>query len=116
MNPFIPHFTNECLSSIDQNKTNWPVVSKKDLIEEEINLVVQINGKKRSILRVKRDITEEEILKVMKLNQEIEKFLTKQSIKKVIFVPNRLIKYYNINNAKKKFFTAIFFIFIFLWL
>ena len=91
MNPFMPHFTNECLSSIDQNKTNWPVVSKEDLIEEEINLVVQVNGKKRSILRVKRDITEEKILKIIKLNQEIEKFLTKQSIKKVIFVPNRLI-------------------------
>ena len=91
MNPFMPHFTNECLSSIDQNKTNWPVVSKEDLIEDEINLVVQVNGKKRAVLKVKQDITEEEILKITKINQEIEKFLAKQSIKKVIFVPNRLI-------------------------
>jgi len=91
MNPFIPHFTNECLTSIDQNKIKWPVVSKKDLIEEEINLVIQVNGKKRTVLKVKRDITEKEILKIIKINQEIEKFLAKRSIKKVIFVPNRLI-------------------------
>ena len=91
MSPFIPHFTNECLSSIDQNKTNWPIVAQKDLVENEINLVVQINGKKRAILKVKRDMGEKEILKATKLSQDVEKFLTKQSIKKIIFVPNRLI-------------------------
>ena len=91
MNPFIPHFTNECLSSIKQNKATWPIVAKEDLIEDEINFVVQINGKKRAVLKVKRDMSEKEILKTTKLSQDIEKFLTKQSIKKVIFVPNRLI-------------------------
>ena len=91
MNPFLPHFTNECLNSIDQNKTTWPIVAKKYLIEDEINLVVQINGKKRAILKVKRDISEKEILKIIKINQEVEKNLRKQSIKKIIFVPNRLI-------------------------
>ena len=91
MNPFIPHFTNECLSSIKQNKATWPIVAKEDLIEDEINFVVQINGKKRAVLKVKRDMSEKEILKTTKLSQDVEKFLTKQSIKKVIFVPNRLI-------------------------
>ena len=91
MNPFIPHFSNECLSLINENKIDWPTVSKEDLIEEEINLVVQINGKKRSILKVKRDTIEKEILKIVKLNQETEKFLKDQKIKKIIFVPNRLI-------------------------
>ena len=91
MNPFIPHFTNECLNSIDQNETTWPIVAKEDLIEDQINLVVQVNGKKRTILKVKRDISENEILKIIKLNKEVEKFLIKQIIKKIIFVPNRLI-------------------------
>ena len=91
MNPFMPHFTNECLESINQNQINWPTVSKKDLIEEEVNFVVQINGKKRAILRVKRDIIEKEILKIIKLNQEVEKFLKGQKFKKIIFVSNRLI-------------------------
>ncbi|MDB3903786.1 class I tRNA ligase family protein, partial [Candidatus Pelagibacter sp.] len=91
MNPFIPHFTNECLSSIEQDKRTWPIVAQKDLIENEINLVVQIDGKKRAILKVKRDMSEKEILKAIEISKDIEKFLTKQSIKKIIFVPNRLI-------------------------
>ena len=91
MNPFIPHFTSECLKSINQNEISWPTISKEDLIEEEINFVVQINGKKRAILKVKRDITEKEILKIIEPNQEIEKFFKGQKFKKIIFVQNRLI-------------------------
>ena len=52
---------------------------------------MQINGKKRAILKVKRDVVEKEILEIIKLNLEIEKFLKDQIIKKSIFVPNRLI-------------------------
>jgi leucyl-tRNA synthetase len=91
MNPFMPHFTSECLRSINQNEVSWPSISKEDLIEEEINFVVQINGKKRAILKVKRDIIEKEILKIIKLDQEIEKFVKGQKFKKIIFVQNRLI-------------------------
>jgi leucyl-tRNA synthetase len=91
MNPFIPHFSNECLNTINEYQIKWPKVSKGDLIEEDINFVVQINGKKRAILKVKRDMIEKEILETIKLNQEIEKFINNQKIKKSIFVPNRLI-------------------------
>ncbi|MDA7446324.1 leucine--tRNA ligase [Candidatus Pelagibacter ubique] len=91
MNPFIPHFSNECLNTINGNQINWPKISKEDLIEEDINFVVQINGKKRAILKVKRDVVEKEILEIIKTNLEIEKFLKDQKIKKSIFVPNRLI-------------------------
>ncbi|MDA9065149.1 leucine--tRNA ligase [Candidatus Pelagibacter sp.] len=91
MNPFIPHFSNECLNTINEDQIKWPKVSKGDLIEEDINFVVQINGKKRAILKVKRDMIEREILETIKLNQEIEKFINNQKIKKSIFVPNRLI-------------------------
>ncbi|MDC1169088.1 leucine--tRNA ligase [Candidatus Pelagibacter ubique] len=91
MNPFIPHFSNECLNTINEDQIKWPKVSKGDLIEEDINFVLQINGKKRAILKVKRDIIEKEILETIKLNQEIAKFINNQKIKKSIFVPNRLI-------------------------
>ena len=91
MNPFIPHFSNECLNTINEDQIKWPKISKEDLIEEDINFVVQINGKKRAILKVKRDVVEKEILEIIKLNLEIEKFLKDRIIKKSIFVPNRLI-------------------------
>ena len=91
MNPFIPHFSNECLNAINENQIKCPKISKEDLIEENINFVVQINGKKRAILKVKRDIVEKEILEIVKLDLGVEKFLKGQTIKKSIFVPNRLI-------------------------
>ncbi|MDB9759274.1 leucine--tRNA ligase [Candidatus Pelagibacter sp.] len=91
MNPFIPHFSNECLNTINEDQIKWPKISKEDLMEEYINFVVQINGKKRAILKVKRDVVEKEILEIIKVNLEIEKFLKDQIIKKSIFVPNRLI-------------------------
>ena len=91
MNPFIPHFSNECLSTINENQINWPTVIKEDLIEDKINFVVQINGKKRAILNIKRGTMESDILETIKMNQEVKKFLKDQKIKKSIFVPNRLI-------------------------
>ena len=91
LNPLIPHFSNECLIAINKNEINWPRVSKEDLIENEINFVVQINGKKRAILKVKRDIIEKEILEAIKLNKEVRKYINQKGIKKSIFVPNRLI-------------------------
>ncbi|MDA9860800.1 leucine--tRNA ligase [Candidatus Pelagibacter sp.] len=91
LNPLIPHFSNECLGTINEYQINWPSVSKVDLIEDEINFVVQINGKKRAILKVKRNMIEKEILEKIKLNQEMKKFIRHQEIKKSIFVPNRLI-------------------------
>jgi len=91
MNPFIPHFTAECLKSIDQNQVKWPIISKNELIEEEINFVVQINGKKRALLKVKRDVEEDQILNEIKSNPNIEKFLQNKKIIKTIFVSNRLI-------------------------
>jgi len=91
MNPFIPHFSSECLSNLDQKSLKWPLVSKEDLIEENINFVVQINGKKRALLNVKRDVSKEIILKEIHGNKETEKFLQNQKILKIIFIPNRLI-------------------------
>jgi leucyl-tRNA synthetase len=91
MSPFVPHLTAECLNNLNESKINWPNVSKDELMEEEINFVVQINGKKRAILKVNRDLDESSILKKIKLNNEIEKFLQNKKIKKTIFVSNRLI-------------------------
>ena len=91
MNPFVPHFSAECLSNINEEEIRWPSVSKEELVEEEINFVVQINGKKKAILKVNRDLDENSILDKIKLNIGTEKLLHNQKIKKTIFVSNRLI-------------------------
>ena len=91
MSPFIPHFSSECLSDIKQNQINWPVVSQQEIVEESINFVIQINGKKRSILKIKRHINEQEVLKEIRSNEETSKLLKDKKIQKTIFVSNRLI-------------------------
>ena len=91
MNPLIPHFSSECLNTIDKNLISWPTISEKDLIEEKIIFVVQINGKKRGILSIKRDMIKNDVLKEVKNNQEIGKLFKNHEVKKLIFVPNRLI-------------------------
>ena len=65
--PIIPHFTNECLSEIGyQENINWPKVNKNLLETNEINYVIQINGKKRVILKKQKDISEKELLENVK--------------------------------------------------
>ena len=91
MSPFIPHFASECLDGLKQKQMSWPIVAKEELIEEEINFVVQVNGKKRARLKVKRDINEKEILKAIELNKLTENLVKNQKIQKTIFVSNRLI-------------------------
>ena len=91
MNPLIPHFTNECLAAINQNEIKWPSVASEELEEENINFVVQINGKKKTVLKVKNNINEKDLLKEIEENKETEKLLKNQKIQKTIFVSNRLI-------------------------
>ena len=90
--PAIPHFVSECLEDLKiEDKIYWPNLEKKYLHEDTIDYVIQINGKKRAILKEKRDIDQESLLNKVKSNNMSEKYLKNKSINKVIFVKNRLI-------------------------
>jgi len=90
--PVIPHFSSECLSHITINEEfRWPEFDKSILDTEEVKFVIQINGKKRAILNVKKDISKNEILKLAKDDKSVDKYLNNMEINKVIFVQNRLI-------------------------
>ena len=90
--PAIPHFTSECFEDLGiSDKISWPAADLKFLKEEKIDYVIQINGKKRAILKENRDINEESLLEIVKSNKMSEKYLKDKSIKKIIFIKNRLI-------------------------
>ncbi len=90
--PVIPHFTNECLSDINIKEViQWPSYDKSALELDEVNFVIQINGKKRSIIKAKKHIKENDLLNLVKINKLVDKFINKKNIKKVIFVENRLM-------------------------
>ena len=92
MSPVIPHIINECF---DANKfeilKKWPSVNKKYLQDETVLIVVQINGKKRGIIEVRKDTEEETIMDLISKEVNINKNLINKKIKKVFFVKNRLI-------------------------
>jgi leucyl-tRNA synthetase len=90
--PAIPHYTSECLEELGSiDNVAWPKTNTSLLLEDKIDYVVQINGKKRAVLNENRDINEESLLHKLKSNKLTEKYLKDQTIRKIIFVKNRLI-------------------------
>ena len=92
MFPIIPHFVSECMEQLNNKiEPNWPIIEKKYLTSKFCNIVVQINGKKREIIKVKNGITEKELISEIEKNVKIKQFLEGKKIIKKIFIPNRLI-------------------------
>ena len=92
--PVIPHLTNECLIDLGfKENIEWPKYNKNLLDEEKINIVIQINGKKREVLKVKKNINEKEILEIIKDNDKVQKFLEKKEVIRKIFIPNKILNY-----------------------
>ena len=90
--PVIPHFASECLFDLEyDDKFDWPKVNANFLKEDKVDFVIQINGKKRAILKENKDIDQESLLVKIKSNKLSEKYLKNKSINKIIFVKNRLI-------------------------
>ncbi len=92
MSPIIPHFTSECLTDLKLNSfQKWPVVNKDMLDDDMIEYVVQINGKKRSLITSKKDLDEKSLIKEIKKDEKSKKFLEGNNIIRTIFVKNKLI-------------------------
>ena len=90
--PIVPHFTSECMSELNvKHEIHWPEYDLSLIQEDEVNIVIQINGRKREILKVKKDISENDLLKIARENKLVDKYLNNKSVKNVIFVQNRLI-------------------------
>ena len=73
------------------NSFTWPKINKNILIKNEINFVVQINGKTRGVLKIKKGLNEKELLQKINENEKISNHLKDKSVKKTIFIANRLI-------------------------
>lgn len=91
MQPIIPHFSNECLELMHIKKVKWPNYDESLIKDETINLVIQINGKKRGLIQVVPDKEENEILEISKNNEQINKYIQNNEIKKSIYVKNKLL-------------------------
>ena len=92
MMPTIPHLASECLKNLNENKkVSWPNYDESLLKEEDVLIVVQINGKKRGLLKAKREINENQVMDLIKADEKINKYIVDKKINKNIFIPNKLI-------------------------
>ena len=89
--PVIPHFSNECLELIGEKNIKWPKIDENIIREEIMSVVVQVNGKKRGLLKTKINETEKEILDIIKKDEKIYKYINNKKIKKSIYIKNKLI-------------------------
>jgi len=95
MSPFIPHYTSHCLEELDKKKQTgsnyWPNVINKYLIDQKVNLVVQINGKKRYVLSLDKDNSEKIVMDKIMENESLNTYIANKKIIKTVFIPNKII-------------------------
>ncbi len=95
LSPFAPHIAEEIWEKLGHTESiflsAWPKYDPELIKDEEINLVVQVNGKVRDTIRISANITEEEAKKVALESEKIKAHLEGKEIKKIIFVGGKLI-------------------------
>jgi len=96
LNPFVPHITSELWILIrensDINDMAWPKVDKSALVQDEIKIVVQVNGKLRGNMIISNQLADDEIKEKSIEIDTVKKFINnKDEIKKIIYIKEKLI-------------------------
>jgi len=95
LSPIVPHLCQalwaELRPGMDLLDAAWPAVDESALVQDEIELVLQVNGKLRGNIRVAKAAAREEIERLALADLNVQKFIAGQSIKKIVVVPGRLV-------------------------
>jgi leucyl-tRNA synthetase len=95
LNPITPHLCHHLWLKIGNTEAMidvlWPEVDEEALIQEEVQLVVQVNGKLRAKIVVPVDAEKKSIEKAALAEENVVKFSKGKEVKKVIIVPNKLV-------------------------
>ena len=84
--PFVPHIANECLEHLNAKEINvWPEANNKLTLDEKIKIAIQINGKTREIIEVKKNLEEKSVIHESKKIKKINDQLAENEIQKIIF-------------------------------
>ncbi len=95
LNPFAPHLSEELNAKLG-NKTqlcdqDWPTYNEDYLVESEIQIVVQVNGKVRAKLMISKDASKDEVEALALADENVKSFIEGNTVRKVIVVPGRLV-------------------------
>jgi leucyl-tRNA synthetase len=93
--PFVPHIAEELWISLGHQApleaSGWPIWDEAALVEDEILIVVQVNGKVRGKITVPADADEEFVRTAALDDENVQRFLEGKSVRKVVVVPGRLV-------------------------
>jgi leucyl-tRNA synthetase len=93
--PMAPHFAEECWERLGHDRSvfeaAWPAWDPALVLENSVDVVVQVNGKTRSKVVVPRDASEDQVIAAALADEKTRRFLDGKTMRKVIFVPNRLV-------------------------
>jgi leucyl-tRNA synthetase len=95
--PFAPHISEELWLQLGHHltvhKDSWPSFDEKYLVTDTITIAVQINGKLRGEVEVPADADKESFIEAAKTNPKVAGHLNGQTVKKSIYVPNKLVNF-----------------------
>ena len=94
MMPVIPHIISEAINDLNfVEKITWPMADSKYLQEKYVNIVVQINGRKKSLVKIEKDLDDKEVINKIKKDEKISNILNDKNLLKHIVVKNRLVNF-----------------------
>ena len=95
LSPVAPHLAEELWNRLGHEETiayeAWPVYDEAKLVDDEIEIVVQLNGKVKAKLNVPADADKEQLEELAKNNEKVKEQLEGKTIRKVIAVPGKLV-------------------------
>ena len=92
MMPVIPHIISEAIEDLEYfERLSWPKADSKYLDDKFVNIVIQVNGKKKTLIKVEKDLKDNEVMKKIKNDDKISNILSDKSLLKHIIVKNRLV-------------------------
>ncbi|MEY2573282.1 MAG: leucyl-tRNA synthetase, partial [Verrucomicrobiota bacterium] len=95
LNPFAPHITSELWQQLkspgELTQQSWPAYDEAVLVEDEVEIVLQVNGKVRDRITMPLDSTSEQLEAAARANEKVRNAVGTQTIRKVVVVPNKLV-------------------------
>jgi leucyl-tRNA synthetase len=95
LSPFVPHFSEELWAALGNQesilKTRWPDYDPAAAVEDEILIVIQVNGRLRDRMTIPASFGEEEVKAWALKSERIRKLVEGKEIKRVILVPRKLV-------------------------
>ena len=93
--PIAPHMMEELWQKLGHNESltyaSWPTYQEQDLFEDNVEIILQVNGKLRNKVKVPLNTSKAELEKIALADTKLQKFINDKKVVKVIAIPNKIV-------------------------